>query len=195
MTAEQIRANTYSLLAALLAVPPTTELLDRLLSIPPVKPDEDSLTECWRTLKLAAATVSAEELDDEFHDLFIGVGHGEVIPYSSRYLSGHIMDKPLAHLRKDLALLGFQAQERVYETEDHVAALCETMALMNNGPTVPRETQRSFFQTHLGTWIVTFFRDLQNAPAARFYKAVGCLGERFMEFEGRYLSLPQKHGG
>jgi TorA maturation chaperone TorD len=190
MRAEQIRANTYSVLATLLAEPPAAELLERLLTIPPVKPDENSLAHYWRILKLAAEKVSLEELDDEFHKLFIGVGHGEVFPYGSWYLSGRIMDRPLALLRKDLALLGFKTEAGVYETEDHVAALCETMALMNNGPTIPREARRSFFQTHIGPWIVTFFRDLQNAPSSRFYKAVGCLGERFMEFEGRYLSLP-----
>jgi TorA maturation chaperone TorD len=188
--AELIRANTYSLLAALFARSPTAKLLDRLLTIFPVIPDVDSLAHYWRILKLAAEKVSVEELDDEFHSLFIGVGHGEVIPYGSWYLCGRIMDKPLALLRKDLAQLGFEAQPEVREPEDHVAALCETMALMNNKPTIPLETQRSFFQTHIGTWVITFFRDLQKAPSARFYKAVGGLGERFMEFERHYFSLP-----
>ena len=190
MTAEQIRANTYSLLATLLSAPPSAELRQRLLTIPAVKADDDSLAECWWLLKLAAEKVSVEELDDEYHDLFIGVGHGELIPYSSHYLSGRIMEKPLALLREDLVQLGFKTRPEVCETEDHVVALCEIMALMNNGPTIPRRRQRSFFEAHLSAWIVPFFRDLQKAPSARFYKAVGRLGQRFMEFEERYLSLP-----
>jgi TorA maturation chaperone TorD len=35
-----------------------------------------------------------------------------------------------------------------------------------------------------------FFRDLEQAQAAVFYRAVGRFGRAFLEFENRYLSMP-----
>jgi hypothetical protein len=34
-----------------------------------------------------------------------------------------------------------------------------------------------------------FFGDLASAKSARFYRAVGLLGERFLEVERTYLSM------
>ena len=98
------------------------------------------------------------------------------------------MDQPLAVLRRDLAELGFERQEDVKEPEDHVAALLETMGLMIGGD-VSVEVQRRFFQSHMGSWMKTFFEDLQKASAARFYRAVGQFGEQFIEFERKYLTM------
>ena len=82
-------------------------------------------------------------MDAEYQDLFIGVGRGEVVPYGSWYMTGFLMDKPLALLRADLAALGFERQENVKEPEDHAAALCETMAmLINEGQDL--DAQRTF---------------------------------------------------
>jgi TorA maturation chaperone TorD len=41
-----------------------------------------------------------------------------------------------------------------------------------------------------------FFRDMQQADAARFYRAVGQLGEQFLEVESQYLAMatPQRDG-
>ena len=130
-----------------------------------------------------------EAVDDEFHDLFIGVGRGELIPYGSWYRTGFVMDKPLAVLRSDLAALGFERREDVSEPEDHAAALLETMALIAASPEHDFDVQRRFFDRHLAIWMPTFFADLQSADSARFYRAVGKFGERFMKFETQYLSI------
>ena len=52
-------------------------------------------------------------------------------------------------------------------------------------------SQRDFFSAHLGSWLETFFRDLQQAPSARFYRSVGQLGQHFLAFEQHYLTLPE----
>lgn len=104
-------------------------------------------------------------------------------------MTGFLMDRPLAVLRGDLRALGIERQADVKEPEDHAAALCETMAmLVAEGHDL--EGQRRFFQSHVGPWMGTFFRDLGEAPSAAFYRAVGQFGEQFIRFESGYLTMP-----
>jgi TorA maturation chaperone TorD len=184
---DAVRANTYGLLGALLATPPSQKLFDLLASIH--SPSTDGLGAAWSVLKRAAECADVEAVDDEYHDLFVGVGRGELIPYGSWYLTGFVMDKPLAVLRSDLAALGFERQAEVKEPEDHAAALLETMALVAASPAHGIDVQRRFFDRHVATWMRTFFADLQSAGSARFYRAVGQFGDRFMAFEMQYLSI------
>ena len=188
---EALRANTYSLLATLLAAPPSQEVLTLLSGIPRLANGDDSeMAAAWQALRLAGERTAADRLDDEFHDLFIGVGRGELVPYGSWYMTGFMMDQPLALLRRDLANLGIERQDDVRDPEDHVAALCETMSIIiNNGDEVPFDTQRRFFNDHLSQWLGRFFVDMQKAKSARFYRAVGHFGERFFELERQYLAM------
>ena len=187
---ERVRANTYSLLGALLAAPPAESLIELLTRITPAEVSADSdLTTAWEMLRLAAERASVASLDDEYHALFIGIGRGELLPYGSWYMTGFLMDQPLAVLRRDLAELGFERQAETKEPEDHVAALLETMGLMISDGDISVDTQRRFFQSHMGPWMKTFFLDLQKASAARFYRAVGQFGEQFIEFELKYLTM------
>ena len=188
---ERLRANSYSLLGSLLAAPPSESLIKLLTGIVPAEVGgERDLTAAWEVLRLAAERASVASLDDEYHDLFIGIARGELVPYGSWYMTGFLMDQPLAVLRRDLAELGFERQENIKEPEDHVAALLETMGLMISDGDVSVDTQRRFFQSHMGAWMKTFFLDLQKASAARFYRAVGQFGEQFIEFERQYLNMP-----
>ena len=189
---DAIRANTYGLLGALLAAPPRREHFDLLANIAISSTDGPStgdLGAAWRDLRRAAERADVEAVDDEYHALFIGVGRGELIPYCSWYLTGFVMDKPLAVLRADLAALGFERRDDVKEPEDHAAALLETMALLAASAEHGIDVQRRFFDRHVAPWMRTFFADLQSADSARFYRTVGQLGDRFMKFETQYLSI------
>ncbi len=190
--AEQvIRANTYSLLASLLVAPPSEDSLALLKQIDvPQGNGQSAMAAAWHALRLAGEHATVEALDEEYHDLFIGLGRGELVPYGSWYMSGFLMDQPLMVLRQDLTALGVERQDDVAEPEDHVAALCETMSLIiNSGEEIPGDTQRKFFADHLGPWMGKFFSDLQEAKSARFYRAVGQLGEQFIEIEHQYLGM------
>lgn len=187
---DEVRANTYGLLGVLLAKPPTQEVLDRLSAVELEAGSEDSpMGVAWRTLAMAARRAALDALDDEYHDLFIGVGRGELMPYGSWYLTGFLMERPLAQLRRDLRLLGFERQESVSEPEDHAAALLETMSLMIVSPEVSDQQQRHFFNRHIEPWMGRFFEDLEEAESASFYSAVGALGQRFMEIDKQYLAM------
>lgn len=191
---EPLRVNAWSLLGKLLAAPPDEEVLDLLASAEGAAPAGDNLLEAaWDMLAKAAARTSPAELEDEYQDLFIGVGRGELMPYGSWYLTGFLMEQPLARLRGELAELGFARREGVTEPEDHAAALCDVMAMIGTGEdAVPVEVQAGFFARHIAPWMGRFFRDMQQAPSARFYRAVGQLGEQYVALEGQHLNAPVK---
>ncbi len=186
---DALRAHVYALLATLLARPPGTAVLALLAGIEEQNPGASDMASAWQMLKLAGTQVGTAEIDDEFHELFIGVGRGELVPYGSWYLTGRMLDKPLALLRADLRALGIERQAGVHEPEDHVAALCEAMTVLISDEASP-QTQQQFFAEHIEAWMARFFRDLQEARAACFYRAVGRLGEQFLKVEARYLAIP-----
>jgi TorA maturation chaperone TorD len=182
------RARVYALLAALLARAPDRALLDRLGAL---GPDGTPLGEALGALGEAARTARAEAVEREFHDLFIGLGRGELLPYASYYLTGFLHERPLAKLRGDLAALGVERAEGVAEPEDHIATLCEVMAGLIDGSLGDgAEHDRRIFERHLRPWAERFFADLEQAEAARFYRAVGRLGRIFIGIETEAFALP-----
>jgi TorA maturation chaperone TorD len=141
-------------------------------------------------LSAAAARGSAREIGREYFDLFIGLGRGELLPYGSYYLTGFLYERPLARLRGDLKRVGIELAEGHSEPEDHAAILCEIMAAMAAGEVkVPDGAQRELFKKHIAPWIVRFFADLELAPGADFYRAVGTLGRTFIQIEAEGFKL------
>jgi TorA maturation chaperone TorD len=183
------RASAYGLIAALLRTTADQDMLDRLTGLSPgVVPEGDDLLLAMSTLALSTDMHSPESIDDEFHELFIGLGKGEVVPYGSWYMTGFLMEQPLSDLRDDLARLGYVRNASVVEPEDHVAALCEVISLMISEGT-ELSIQRNFFQTHMANWMNRFFTDLSEARSANFYKSVGRFGAAFIAFENEYFSM------
>ena len=187
---DQVRGNVYALLGHLLSAPPDAAVLESLAAIAPAPEGESLLTASWQMLGDAATRATPESLRDEHTTLFIGLGRGEVVPYASWYLTGFLMEQPLARLRGDLQELGIERHEGVREPEDHAAALCDAMALLITGDDpAPVALQSQFFARHIEPWMGRFFRDLQQASSARFYRAVGQLGEQFIEVETRAFGM------
>lgn len=190
---DQLRADIYQLLAALLRRQPSTELLQFLAGLEIDVDDDSDMTKAWVGLKLAAEQFSSEQLEDEYFNIFLGVGSGEILPYGSWFMTGSLMDKPLALLRNDLMQLGFEREEDVKEPEDHVAALCEVMGTLILE--APGYRQLAFYQRHMGSWIARFCEDLAKAPSAGFYATVAQLAKAFFiieanEFEQLSLNIP-----
>jgi len=186
---QHYRASAYALIAALLRAAPDQAMLDRLGGLSQeVSPDGDNLLLAMSTLALSANLHTPSSIDDEFHNLFIGLGKGEVVPYGSWYLTGFLMEKPLSDLRDDLVKLGYERNESVVEPEDHAAALCEVISLMIEEAT-DLSAQRNFFESHMANWMSSFFADLSEAKSAVFYKAVGRFGSAFIALEKEYFSM------
>lgn len=185
---QQHRAAAYSLLAALLRNPPDQVVLERVAGFSEIKPEGDELALSMSMLGLSASNSSPPSVDDEFHALFIGLGRGELVPYGTWYQTGFLMERPLSVLRDDLKVLGFERDSNVHEPEDHVAALCEVMAmLIMDGAT--QKQQSEFFDPHIGSWFERFFSDLAQAKSATFYKSVGRFGAAFTALEKQYLAM------
>jgi len=182
------RAREYALLATLLARVPDAALLARLATL---RGDATPLGLAHAALAEAADRMTAQRIEREFFDLFIGIGRGELLPYGSYYLTGFLQERPLARLREDLSRLGIARADGNREPEDHAAILCEIMAGIVGGqfPT-PAGSDRELFDKHLAPWIGRFFADLERAEAADLYRSVGTLGRVFIGIESEAFALP-----
>lgn len=188
--ANALRGRTWTVIATLLRRAPDATVLAALARIDAGESESPpgGLSAAWSALRDAARAADPSALDDEFHDLFIGLGRGELVPYGSWYRTGFLMDRPLVSLRRDLHTLGFRRQSATCEPEDNAAALAEVMAMLADPETGQDEdTQRLFFREHVDSWMPTLFADLQVAKSAHFYVAVGRLGAAFLEFERAWL--------
>jgi TorA maturation chaperone TorD len=182
------RSRQYALLAALLARAPDAELLERLTKL---RGDASPLGIAHVALAQAASETTADRLQREYFDLFIGLGRGELLPYGSYYLTGFLHERPLARLREDLKALGLERAAGNIEPEDHAAILCEIMAGLADGQfAAPARSDQRMFERHLKPWIGRFFADLERAEAADFYARVGTVGRLFIDIETEAFALP-----
>ncbi|QFI54153.1 TorD/DmsD family molecular chaperone [Aeromonas simiae] len=174
---EMMRSEMYALLASLWRAAPAGEALAWLRAI---EAEPGPLARGLGLVQLAASSRSEQELAEEYQDLFIGLGRGEIVPFASWYLTGSLMELPLAVLRRDLLRLGFERQEGVCEPEDHLAALCEVMAILC---AEEHPARNEFFERHLAPWVQACCRDQQAAKSAVFYRAAGALADDFFQQE------------
>ncbi len=182
------RAQEYRLLAALLAGAPNAELLGRLSSL---TGDASPLGAAHAALAAAARETDETAVRQEYSDLFVGLGRGELLPYGSYYIAGFLHERPLVRLRQDLAALGIERAPGLSEPEDHAAILWEIMAgLADGGLPAPAEAGRALFEAHLAPWMGRFFADLERAQGAKFYRGVGRLGRLFIDIEIEAFALP-----
>jgi TorA maturation chaperone TorD len=182
------RARIYALLGALLTRAPDADLLARIGDL---RGDATPLGLAHIEVAEAAKNARVERVEQEFFDLFIGVGRGELLPYGSFYLTGFLHERPLARLREDLARFGIDRAEGVAEPEDHAGILCEIMAGLASGELpAPAGSDRTIFEKHMAPWIGRLFADIERAQAADFYRRVGNLGRVFIEIETEAFALP-----
>ena len=190
---QRYRASAYALLAGLLRAAPDQALLDYVSGL---SPDGDDLADaeadelCLSMSNLAVASRGRDLalLEQEYNNLFIGVGKGEVVPYGSWYLTGFLMEQPLSDLRDDLRALGFERSNDTREPEDHAAAIFEIFSVMiTDASSLP--PQQAFFEAHMRPWLERFFADLGKARSADFYRDVAQFGAAFLKLESAYLSM------
>ncbi len=177
------RAGAWRLLGRLLSAPPSASFLQDVAAL---KGDDTPFGRALSALASEAKVAFPQAVDDEYHDLFIGVTRGELVPFGSYYQTGFLNEKPLVALRADMRRLGIARAKDVHEPEDHVAALCDMMAglILGEYEASPCTTvSTEFFRKHIDPWIDVFFSDLEQAEHARFYAPVGALGLALVDIE------------
>ncbi len=180
---DRLRADLYNFIGLLLARPAGEMLLEQTAAL---TGDDSPLGEAIAGLARVAKASTPKGVEREFNALFIGLGRGELLPYASYYLTGFLNEKPLAKLRQDMAALRVTRADNVFEPEDSMASLMETMAGLivgRFGAPADIERQRTFFNNHIAPWATHFFTDLEGAQSSVLYASVGAVGREFMAIE------------
>ncbi len=192
---EILRADFYDFLSALLAAPPDRARLEALSRL---EAGSDEIGRAAAALARIASDFDAARAKREFHDLFVGLGRGELLPYASYYMTGFLNEKPLARLRGDMARLRIKRATGKFEPEDGAASLMSMMAGLIRGRfgrPAPLAEQRAFFGAHIGPWAEHFFSDLEAAERSVLYAPVGAMGRALMRIEKEAFRLGAETAG
>ena len=184
-----LRADMYDFLASLLRKEPSDELIEKVSQL---EGDETPIGSACLTLAHLAKTLDNGLIRNEYVDIFIGVGRGEVLPFASYYLTGFLNDKPLANLRADMANIGVARVKGVKEPEDHIASLFDMMSGLirgHYGKVFSIAEQADFFNRHIEPWAGLLMRDIEAAKTVVFYAPVGTIGKAFLEIESAAFSM------
>lgn len=193
---DRARADLYALLARLYAAGPDQTLLEAIAHAPAMglpmlveTPESKAglFGAAWDTLRAASSVMDHEAAAAEYVDLFIGVGKSEVNLHASHWLTGFMMEKPLAEVRATLAILGLGRKDGVTMVEDHLSALLETMRLLiaghdERGP-APLSIQQQFFEEHISPWVDKCCAAISCHPIANYYKRVAEFTESYVALE------------
>lgn len=186
---DRLRADLYNFLGVILSGPPDDMLLGQTAGL---QGDSTDLGQAVSTLAKMARITKPKTVESEYNRLFIGLGRGELLPYASYYLTGFLNEKPLALLRQDMTAQGLARAQNVFEPEDNIASLMEMMGAMivgRFGKPADLNTQKTFFNKHIGPWAGHFFSDLEGAKNSVFYAPVGTVGRLFMDVEAEAFRM------
>ena len=190
---ELARAEVYGLLASLYHAPPSAELYEQLRVAVTEAPAAGAFLEAsWSEVVAASRRLARTDVADEYVALFGGVGKPEVFLYGSWFIAGHLNEKPLVDLRRDLAALGLERPAGVVETEDHIAGLCEVMRYLIAGEdagVANLAAQQRFFDAHLQSWVERLCDGVVAQPRADFYRALAGFTRDFFAVEAQGFDM------
>ena len=191
---DEARAQVYALLARLYAGAPDAALLAALANSPPWTADAaNPLAAAWNALILASSAMDADAAEQEYTEVFVGVGRSEVDLHASHWITEAASEKPLVAVRSDLARLGLARLAGSTLYEDHLSVLCETMRMLvagdgERGP-APISAQRAFFDRHIAPWVFDCCDAIRNCPLANYYLRVGEFTSLYMAVERDSLAI------
>jgi TorA maturation chaperone TorD len=190
---ELARAEVYGLLAALFYAPPDEAMRAQFRVAVTEAPVAGSFLEgSWQALVAAARRMPPEAIAGEFDRLFQGIGKPEIFLYGSFYIAGKLNEKPLVELRHALRALGLERSDSVFESEDHIASLCEVMRYLiagDDAATSSLAVQRRFFDAHLRGWSEAMCAAIAAHPQADFYRALAGFAAGFFSVEAQAFDM------
>ena len=139
-------------------------------------------------LQEIARIADVDSLRQTYDDLFIGAGKAPITTYTAGYMAPHAPDRHLLELRECIAIWGLGRREGVFETEDHVSAICDVMRwLIEHDCAI--ETQREFFDRFVYAGTDAFCTVIRTASSGPFYCAVASLAQAFLAVEKEAFDL------
>lgn len=186
-----LRAQIYRLLASFLSQSPTEISLKTASQL---TGDTGEFGVAISNFAKIAGRTDHATAETEFHDLFVGVTRGELLPYGSYYQTGFLNEKPLANLRTYMAAQNIERVSDQKEPEDHIASVLEIMAGLiegNYGGPLSLSEQKNFFNKHVDSWANHFFKDLEEAKKSVLYAPLGTVGRLFMKIEHGAFEMVQ----
>ncbi|MGH7309648.1 MAG: TorD/DmsD family molecular chaperone [Candidatus Rokuibacteriota bacterium] len=200
---QEFREDYYGLFVSLLWREPPEGLVTGLSRglqqrIDAAQGEAPDIAAGWRGVQAFLGLVPADQVGEavreEYTRLFLGPPHPLLNLYESFYLTGHVLDRPLAVLRGDLKTLGIAKDPAYAEPEDFLAFELDIMRRLirrqADAPDPDGETrwinaQATFLKRHLLVWAPTAAGDLAEARSGVFYRALGLLLGGFLDFERR----------
>jgi TorA maturation chaperone TorD len=191
---DEARAQVYALLARLYAGGPNATLLAALANSPPWNADAaNPLAAAWNALILASSAMDADAAEQEYTEVFVGVGRSEVDLHASHWITEAASEKPLVAVRSDLARLGLARLAGSTLYEDHLSVLCETMRMLiaGDGERAPSEiaVQRAYFDRHIAPWVLQCCGAICQCPLANYYLHVAKFTSLYMAVERDSLAI------
>ena len=187
---DQARAQLYGLLASLYRAAPDAQLLSALVHAEGFAGEDEArtaqgraLAQAWAHMAEAGRSAFPVLLSHEHTSLFDSPGRAEVTPYLLHYVMRFESETPLVDLRAQLAQWGIARRPGVFEPEDHVATLCETMRFVIAVQQRPLPEQKAFFDRFLYRGGIAFCNAVRDSEKARFYKTVAEFTVAFLEVE------------
>jgi TorA maturation chaperone TorD len=148
-----------------------------------------------------------EDLAVEYARLFVGPGK-HISPHESVHLKneeggGLLWGEATAKVKKFIESAGFEYKSDYCEIPDHIAVELEFMQGVterecrawnqkdNDGVFSCLETEKKFIDEHLVRWVPLFCEEIISYAELPFYREMGKLTKRFIEFEkeeiGKYI--------
>jgi TorA maturation chaperone TorD len=182
---DQARADVYALLGRLFSGSPDAALLRALADADRLDEGAGAWAVAFNRLADASSVMDAGAAEQEYTDLFIGVGQSEVPLHGSFWIEGR--EAPLAELRRELAALGLSRRADATLMEDHLGPLLETMRILVGGApgVLPAgiATQRAFFERWLAGWPQRCCGAIEHNSLANYYRRVAECTKTFLALE------------
>jgi len=182
---DQARADVYALLGRLFTAAPDGQLLRALGGAERLDESAGEWPVVFNRLANASSVMDAAAAEQEYTDLFVGVGQSQVDLHASSWLDRR--EKPLVAVRGELAALGLARLPEMSLMEDHLGPLLETMRILVGGapgvPPAPIATQRAFFERFLAGWTAACCGAIDRHSIANYYRRVAECTQCFLALE------------
>lgn len=188
-------AVLYHLLGGLLLECPSAETLKglarhRVLELLAAQAEDLELCAGLRLMQASLEDTAAESIQNDYAQLFLGVGKAKAPPWESAYRSEErlVWQEPASEvlLAYADARLGYDQMDRL--PPDHLGRELLFMASVAEGMS-RQDVERSFVERHLLSWVPAFTRDLEAGASTRFFAGLAQALAGHLREEQRRLEL------